>query len=189
MMTAVNDSQRKKIHPQKFAMWIAIGSIIMMFGGLTSGYIVREGQGNWEHFGMPPAFYASTVLILLSSLTIWLAKKSLKAQHIRQYRRLVSATFVLGIAFTILQYVGFKELLATLGRWRDNVSFQYMIVIVSVHALHIIGGVVALLVLWIKTFGKKPNTTGGTGLEIAATYWHFVDILWLYLFVFFLIYR
>ncbi len=190
MMTAEKSTQRRKIHPKKFAMWIAIGSIIMMFGGLTSGYIVRRSQGNWDSFSLPMAFYISTALILLSSGTLHLALRSFRQRHMSLHRNMVALTFVLGIAFAVLQYIGFKELYLDLkGRWTNNVSFQYLIVIVLVHAIHIIGGVVALFILFLRTFSRKVKTYSATGLEIVSTYWHFVDILWIYLFIFFIMNR
>jgi len=188
MMTVEKSAQRRKIHPQKFAMWIAIGSIIMMFGGLTSGYIVRRSQGNWETFSLPVTFYISTVVILLSSATLALASRSFRQRQMRLHRNMVTLTFVLGIVFTILQYIGFKELYHQM-KWSNNVSFQYLIVIVLVHALHIVGGVFALLYLFLKTYSRKVKTYSSTGIEIVSTYWHFVDILWIYLFVFFVLNR
>lgn len=187
-MTAKESAQRRKIHPKKFAMWIAIGSIIMMFGGLTSGYIVRKSQGNWETFKLPAAFYISTVVILLSSATLMLALRSFKQRKMVLHRNMVTLTFILGIAFTVLQYIGFKELFQQM-KWANNVAFQYLIVIVLVHALHIIGGVAALLILFLQTYSRKVKTYSTTALEIVSTYWHFVDILWIYLFIFFLMNR
>lgn len=185
MMTAQESTQRKKINPKKFAMWIAIGSIIMMFGGLTSGYIVRKSQGNWNDFALPTEFYISTVVILLSSATLMLALRSFKQRNMQLHRSMVGITFALGITFTVLQYFGFKELLNHL-QWADNVSFQYLIVIVLVHALHILGGVVALFILFLQTYSRRVKNYSSNALEIAGTYWHFVDILWIYLFIFFL---
>jgi cytochrome c oxidase subunit 3 len=187
-MMAETGAQRKKIHPQKFAMWIAIGSIIMMFGGLTSGYIVRKSQGNWQQFDLPIEFYISTVAIVLSSFTLMLAVRSFKQRNMQLHRNMVTFTLILGLAFTFLQYFGFADLYNQL-RWGNNVSFQYLIVIVLVHALHIIGGVVALFILFFRTFSRKTKMYSSTGLEIVGTYWHFVDILWIYLFLFFVMNR
>lgn len=176
----------RKIHPQKFAMWFAIGSIIMMFGGFTSGFIVRKSQGNWLHLELPLLFYISTAVILGSSLTLWLAVRAFKQRSMPLHKNLVTLTMILGIAFALLQYFGFKELLGHTV-WNNNVAFQYIIVIILVHALHILGGVVALLIMFARTFNKRVRTYSTVGLEIISTYWHFVDILWIYLFVFFLI--
>lgn len=181
----MTNSPNKKIHPKKFALWVAIGSIIMMFGGFTSGYIVRMSQGNWLEYTMPWEFYVSTAVILLSSLTMHLSVKTFKNRDIRKHRRLVTITLLLGIAFTVLQITGFYNLFAQLD-WQNNVSFQFIVVITAIHALHVIGGIVALAILYARTFSKRVKTFSPVGIEMAATYWHFVDILWIYLFVFFL---
>lgn len=188
------EREPKKIHPQKFALWLAIGSIIMMFGGFTSGFIVRKSQGGWINYKVPPEFYISTVVILLSSLTMHLAVKSFKERRMAFHKNMVALTLILGVAFTILQYFGFKdlfhELKIALGQqdvWSNNVSLQFLVVIVLVHALHIIGGIVALIILFIMTFGRRVKIYSPSGIQMVATYWHFVDILWIYLFIFFLL--
>ncbi len=180
--------QRKKIHPKKFAMWIAIGSIIMMFGGLTSGYIVRRSQGNWQSFSLPVEFYISTVAILISSLTMMLAVRSFKQRKMQLHLVMVTTTLVLGLVFALFQYLGFKDLYEQL-KWNNNVSFQYLLVIVLTHALHILGGVVALFILFFRTFSRNVKRYNSTGIEIVSTYWHFVDILWIYLLIFFILNR
>ncbi len=187
-MMAEQSAQRRKIHPKKFAMWIAIGSIIMMFGGLTSGYIVRKSQGNWQSFNLPVEFYYSTAAIVLSSITIIMAVRSFKQRQMQLHRSMVTLTLFLGLGFTLLQYLGFKDLYEQL-KWNNNVSFQYLIVIVLTHALHILGGVAALFILFFQTFSRKVKNYNTTAIEIVSTYWHFVDILWLYLFIFFIINR
>jgi len=179
---------RRKINPQKFAMWTAIGSIIMMFAGFTSGLIVRKSQGNWLAFDLPNLLYISTGVILVSSLTMHLALKTFKERNMRLHKKYVVATVILGLSFAILQYFGFKHMLSNLP-WNNNVSLQYIVVIIGVHAAHILGGVVALFVMFLQTFNKREKIYSSSKLEIVATYWHFVDILWVYLFIFFIITR
>lgn len=176
---------RRKVHPQKFALWLGIGSIIMMFAGLTSGFLVRKPQGDWESFPIPNAFYLSTLCVLLSSATMHLGVKAFKKGAREVHRRWILLTLILGVAFTVLQVVGFYELIAV-RNWQNNVSFQFLIAIVLVHALHILGGIVTILVFFFRTFSRRFKEFSKDGLEMAATYWHFVDILWIYLFVFFL---
>ncbi len=176
----------KKIHPQKFALWIAIGSIIMMFGGFTSGFIVRKSQGNWLHYKLPVEFYISTGVVILSSLAIHLAVKSFKSRKMAFHKNMVALSLFLGVAFVVLQYFGFKDLYGQF-KWDNNVSFQFITVIVLMHALHIAGGVAALIILFLRTFGRRVKIYSPVGIDMVAAYWHFVDILWLYLFVFFLL--
>lgn len=185
-MEQVQKADKRKIHPHKFSLWIAIASIIMMFGGLTSGFIVRKPQGDWITYDLPWAFYASTVCVILSSLTIHAAVKQFKKGNQSLHKTLIAGTLILGIAFTVLQYVGFKDMLTEMT-WMNNISFQFVSLIVLVHALHILGGIITIFVFYLRTFSKKFKSFTAHGLEIAATYWHFVDLLWIYLFVFFMV--
>lgn len=179
----------KKIDPKKFGMWIALASIIMMFGGFTSAYIVRKAQGNWLEFDLPVHLYVSTVTVLLSSLTLWWSGRAYKKGNGSGYATGLLITAILGITFAFLQYFGFKTLFEQIT-WNNNVSFQYLLVIVLVHAIHILGGVIALIVMSIlamirrKTFTPKKENVS---LSIMSIFWHFVGILWIYLFLFFLL--
>lgn len=193
--------QRKKIHPQKFAMWVAIASIAMMFAGFTSGYMVRKAQDNWRIFHMPAIFWASTVCIILSSITLMMGVKAFKNRRMQQYRLLLTSTLLLGVLFGVCQAFGFYQLYhqpqvinisGTIGqgmmpvRVDGNPSESFLFIITGMHLLHIVGGIVALLFVFFRAYRVRVKEYNATGLEIVATYWHFVDILWIYLFVFFL---
>ncbi len=197
-----NKTQGKKIHPHKFAMWIAMGSISMMFAGLTSGYMVREAQGNWRYFHLPQVFWYSTVVIILSSITLFLATKAFKERQIPRYRLLLLTTIILGSLFCALQYYGFYELYhlgqavringqtlneVTTVRVNGNPSESFLFVIAGLHIAHILGGIVAMIISFFRSFRTKIKVYNTTGLEIVGSYWHFVDALWIYLFVFFLV--
>src|SRR6201986_5414778 len=106
---SVNE-QRKKIHPHKFTLWVALGSIIMMFAGLTSAYVVKRDQPGWTSFFIPRAFWYSTAVFVTSSLTIQMALKAFKDREMMRYRNLMSLTGVLGILFVVLQWIGFRTL-------------------------------------------------------------------------------
>jgi len=186
-MVIVSAQQKKRIHPHKFTMWVAIGSIIMMFAGLTSAYIVKSNQPGWHELKTPQIFWYSTAVILLSSLTIQWALLSFKQRDMIRYRILITLTALLGMTFVLLQWNGFMQL------WSSGIRFsgtagagQFLYVIFGLHALHVAGGIIALLVMALKAFFGKSKLYGSTGVEVAATYWHFVDILWIYLFVFFI---
>jgi cytochrome c oxidase subunit III len=180
--------ERKRIHPHKFLMWIGIGSIVMMFAGLTSAYVVRRNLANWYVFSLPVIFWYSTGVILLSSLTMHLALKSFKAREMRRYRSLITLTAALGILFAAMQFIGFNHLqksgvpLIGLG---SNPSASFLAVITGLHVLHVLGGVVALLVIFFRAFNTKQKSYSSVPIEVVSTYWHFVDILWIYLFIFF----
>jgi cytochrome c oxidase subunit 3 len=181
----VND-QRKKIHPHKFTLWVALGSIIMMFAGLTSAYIVKRDQPGWTTFTIPKVFWYSTATILVSSLTIQMALRSFKEREMLRYRNLITATALLGILFVLLQWMGFREI------WHSGVTFrgsgggQFLYVIAGLHVAHVLAGVIALLVMFIKAFGSRIRSYNSIPVELMSTYWHFVDLLWIYLFIFFI---
>jgi len=186
-MEIVSTPQRK-IHPHKFTMWVALASIIMMFAGLTSAYVVKSSAPNWEEVDTPKLFYVSTVVLLISSLTMQLALRAFKQRTMNQYRILISATAVLGIAFVVLQYFGFQWM------WAHGVHFkgasgqgQFLFVIAGLHALHVLGGIVALIVMTLRAYLSNRRNYNTIPVEVAATYWHFVDALWLYLLVFFIL--
>lgn len=177
----------KRIHPHKFTLWVAIGSIIMMFAGLTSAYIVKSNQASWQEIEMPQIFWFSTGAILLSSLTVQMALRSFKQREMNRYRQLMAVTVVLGAAFVVLQWMGFQQL------WISGIQFrgvagagQFLFVIFGLHALHVLGGVIALMVMFVKAFFGKSKTYSSIPVEVMSTYWHFVDVLWIYLMVFFL---
>ncbi len=180
--------QRNKIHPHKFTLWIAIGSILMMFAGLTSAYIVKRSQANWALLEIPVVFWYSTAAILLSSGTIFLASKSLKERNLFRYRNLLAITAGLGILFLILQAIGFasfaKQDIRLIGAG-SNASYSFLLAIAMLHGVHMLGGVVALVVIYIKARSSKVRNYSAVPIEVVSTYWHFVDFLWLYLIVFF----
>lgn len=184
--TVNTTEQRRKIHPQKFALWVAMGSIIMMFAGLTSAYIVRKAQGNWVFYQLPVVFWISTVVILASSVTMFTGVRAFKSRKMTQFRGLIGATLVLGILFALLQYMGFTQLYSNNVRVDGNPSESFLFIIAGLHLLHILGGIIALLIVFFRAFRTRVKIYNATGLEIVASYWHFVDVLWIYLFVFFL---
>ncbi len=189
MMATISQEQRKKLHPHKFTLLIAMGSIVMMFAGLTSAYVVKSNQVNWLQFPMPPAFWYSTLVMLTSSLTVHLAAKAFRAREMPRYRTLITLTAGLGILFVVLQCIGFNWLILNgvkiLGAG-SNAAGSFLGVITGIHMVHVLGGVVALLIMFFRAFNSRSKNYSSTSIEMAGMYWHFVDILWIYLFLFFL---
>src|ERR1700744_874479 len=181
------NEQRKKIHPHKFTLWVALGSIIMMFAGLTSAYVVKRDQPGWTTFSIPRAFWYSTATILVSSLTIQMALKAFKDREMLRYRNLLTATAILGIAFSLLQWVGFRQIWNTGITLRGSGGGQFLYVIAGLHVVHVLGGVVALLVTLARAYVSKVRNYSSVPVELLATYWHFVDLLWIYLLIFFIL--
>lgn len=187
-MSQVISEQKRKIHPHKFTLWVAIGSILMMFAGLTSAYIVKRSQASWLMIEIPVMFWYSTATILASSVTVQLALKALKKREMVNYERLLLVTAVLGVLFIVLQVAGFRQFAAQdirLVGAGSNASYSFLLAISGLHGVHVLGGVVALVVIAIRALNSSTRSYSSIPLEIAATYWHFVDALWIYLFIFF----
>jgi cytochrome c oxidase subunit 3 len=187
-MDIVSNQQRKKLHPYKFTLWVAIASIVMMFAGLTSAFIVKSNLVGWSKVGMPVIFWYSTAAILISSMTAQMALRSFEKRDMRKYRSLTAVTLALGIFFIILQWLGFQEL------WEQNIRFsgsagsgQFLYVIFGLHGIHVLGGVIALIIMFLRAFFGKVRSYSIAPVEVATTYWHFVDILWIYLLIFFIV--
>lgn len=180
--------QRQRIHPHKFTLWVAMASIIMMFAGLTSAYIVKSNGANWEVVQTPSAFIYSTIVIVVSSIIMQMALRSFIHRSMQQYRLLLGITWLLGIAFVAIQWFGFQWM------WNHGVHFagassagQFLYIIAGLHALHVLGGVIALTVMLLQAFFSHTRNYNRVPVEIVTTYWHFVDLLWLYLFIFFVV--
>ena len=188
-MSALVIEQKKRIHPHKFTLWVGLASIVMMFAGLTSAYIVKRNQVNWVTFDLPKVFWYSTAVIVLSSFTLWSAQSAFKNRQMLKYRKLVVATLLLGVLFIVLQVLGFGQLWANGMTLTANVSFSFLYIIVGLHALHLVGGIIALIVLFIKAFSSKVRNYDIVPVEVMSTYWHFVDFLWIYLLIFLVLIR
>jgi cytochrome c oxidase subunit III len=180
-------AQRKKIHPYKFTLWVGIGSIIMMFAGFTSAYIVKREQPGWISFSMPVIFWYSTGVMLLSSVMMQLSIAAFKNRDMVKYRNLVATTTGLGVLFIILQAIGYVQLNRMGVKVEGSGGGVFFIIIFGIHALHVLGGVITLLVLFFKSLSSRIRSYNTIPVEVAATYWHFVDLLWVYLFVFFML--
>ena len=188
-MSIVITEPRNKIHPHKFTLWVGIGSILMMFAGLTSAYIVKRNQVNWVTFNLPSAFWYSTAVIIMSSVTLHLASGAFRERAMSRYRSLIAGTLVLGVLFIILQVVGFRQLWHAGITLTGNVSYSFLYVIVGLHAAHIVGGIIALIVMSVKSISTKTRNYSIIPVELINTYWHFVGILWIYLLIFLLMIR
>lgn len=181
--------QKKSAKP---LLWIGIVSIVMLFAGLTSAYVVRADNGNWLVFQLPPISIISTAVIIASSLTMFIAQLSIKRDKHGMASAFLFITFVLGLVFTYTQYAGWKELTAQgiyfLGKY-SNASGSFLYLIAVMHLLHLFGGLIALLITLTKSLRKRYNSQDYLGIELAAIYWHFLDALWIYLFLFLYFFR
>ncbi|MDU8886633.1 cytochrome c oxidase subunit 3 [Yeosuana sp. MJ-SS3] len=180
--------EEKQIRAKKMMLWFGIISLIMSFAGWTSAFVVSSTRPDWlKDFQLPQAFTLSTIIIIFSSITFILAKKSLKRGNNKTTMGWLWTTLILGIAFIYNQFIGFNQILELGYNFTgptSNVTMSYIFLIAFVHILHIVAGLICLLVVIYNHFKQRYNATNMLGFELAATFWHFVDILWLYLFLF-----
>ncbi len=180
---------RSRIHPQKFALWVAFASITMMFAAFTSAYIVKQAAGNWLEYTMPGVFYMSTAVLLASSVTLHLSYRNFIQSRERPYKALLVLSFILGLTFVVLQYEGWTALFNMGIDLKANVSGSFFYLITGVHAAHVLGGVAAIVVAMIHAFSLPFIISPKRKLrfELVLHYWHYVDFLWVYLFIFLLV--
>lgn len=162
-----------------------MASMIMMFAGLTSAYMVKGSLPGWTSIALPRLFWVSTAVILASSLTVQMALQAFRQREQLRYRNVLLITVILGFAFVVLQGLAFKQLYTGGIRLEGAGAGQFLYIIFGLHALHVLGGIAALLVRYLKTFSSRVRTYDAVPVEVTATYWHFVDLLWIYLFIFF----
>jgi len=176
------------VHPKKFALWAACGSIVMLFLSLTSAYLVRKEGGNWAEFNFPALFVYNVAVVLASSIILQWGINQAKKRNLTTFKIAISVAAALGFLFLILQYKGW-EYLNSIGVYMNgNPSHSFMFAITGLHAAHLLGGLIALLVGLIlswNTNDKNFSEKNLLSIELLATYWHFVGGLWIYLVVFF----
>lgn len=179
---------RDKERSRLFMMWLAMFAIFIMFAGLCSYFIVRQAQSEWFLFDVPMQFTQSTIVLVGSSITMILAHMFTKRANRGLATLFIFSTLILGIIFTYLQWEGWKELVRNDIYFADprtkNNSGSLFYVITALHLAHLIGGLLALLVTGIRSAAGKYSPKSHTGVKLCGMYWHFLDGLWLYLFLF-----
>lgn len=182
---------KPRIPSAKIVLWIGLASIVMLFAGLTSGYIVRQAEGNWKFFEVPMAFYVSTGIILLSSITMHLGVMAVKKDRLQEVKRMLVLTLLLGAAFVFAQFLGWMALIREGVYFVDKTtpSGSFFYVITGLHLAHLAFGLLGLIVTSVKAIRERYSSENYLGISLCATYWHFLDGLWIYLFVFLAIFR
>ncbi|MBM3912048.1 MAG: cytochrome oxidase subunit III [Sphingomonadales bacterium] len=182
--TPSGSSPRSAVHPREFLMWGFLVSVFMLFAGLTSAFIVRRADGNWLQFELPKAFAISTLLVVISTVTLELARRATRRNEFGSLRIWLWATAVLGLAFLASQFYAYLQLTEQGIFLVGNPSGSFLYVISGMHALHIVAAVLAVLVTLYKAYRLEVHSKNLLGMRILAIFWHFLTILWLYLYTF-----
>lgn len=187
MITLNKEEKLQHEKGRKFLLWLSMGGMSMAFAGLTSAYIVRKGAGNWLQFELPSMFYVSTAIILLSSVTMNMAVSAAKKGNFNNIRSFLIATLILGLGFVFTQFEAWSHLINQniffTGK-TSNAAGSFLFVLTGLHMAHLAGGIIALIVTNIKSLKNKYTPENHLGITLCAIYWHFLDALWVYLFLF-----
>ncbi len=175
------------MHPKKFALWLFLVTVLMIFAALTSAYIVRQAEGNWLEYELPEIFWVTSGIVVLSSIAMQFAYFAAKKDNFLGLRIGMVATVLLGIGFLVGQWYSWVALVDREVFFVGNPAGSFLYVFTGLHAVHLISGVIFLIIVLISTFRYKVHSQALNTLEMATTYWHFLGGLWLYLFLFLLL--
>ena len=187
MMTPEEHKQRTA-RSYKLLLIFAMISMTMMFAGLTSALVVSKSRPDWmKDFQLPSSFFVSLAVIISCSITMHFAKRAIKKDNRPLTTKLLLATLALGLTFVYFQFEGFTQLfqnhLYPVGG-SGSITISFLYVLVYVHLAHLSGGIISLLIIIYNHFKQKYNSSQFLGIELGAMYWHFLDFLWIYLFLF-----
>jgi len=186
----INKKNKRAI---KMMMWLGIASLFMTFAGFTSAFIVSKSREDWIlNFDLPTAFSFSLFIIITSSLSLILARRELLKNNFRSTTIYLTITFVLGVIFIISQFIGFNEIIENGYHFTgptSTITTSFIFLIAFVHLVHVAAGLLVLLFVIYRNIKRKYSTNNILGFELASIFWHFVDILWIYLFLFLVFFR
>lgn len=188
MELSILEEKKRKERSAKLILLFAMASMTMMFAGITSAFVVSKSRADWlKDFQLPTAFYWSTLVIIGCSVTFHLAKLAIKKDQNSKTSMYLLLTLLLGCSFVGLQFLGFNQIIAE-GYYftgqASSITTTFLYIVTLVHLLHLAGGIISLLIIIYNHFKQKYNSTQTIGIELGAMYWHFLDILWIYLFLF-----
>ena len=188
MIMTTEEQKSRTARSYKLILLFAMVSMIMMFAGLTSAFVVSKSRADWlKDFQLPTAFYYSTIAIIGCSVTFHLAKKAIQKNNQSKTTIFLLTTLILGLLFVVLQFVGFGQIVDA-GHYftgsGSSITTTFLYVVTVVHLIHLAGGVISLLLIIYNHFKQKYNSSQTLGIELGAMYWHFLDLLWVYLFLF-----
>jgi len=169
-------------------MWVGLASILMLFVALTSAYIVRGvpalngGLDDWVPIEMPRVLWLTTTLLLLSSVSVELARRALGRNDYTRFRAWISLTTLFGVAFLAGQLIAWRQLAAQGVYINSHPHSSFFYLLTSLHGLHLLGGVIALAYVTVAALRMRIGFKGRTAVNVTAIYWHFMDGLWIYLF-------
>ncbi len=173
------------VDPRKFNLWLFMATVVMLFGAYLSAILVAKAEAGWAEYQLPDSLWFTSGIIVLSSIFLQLAYRSAKKDNLSTLKIYMSITMGLGLLFLAGQYYAWTELVAMKVYFSgDNLAGSFFYVISGLHGVHLIGGIVYLIIVFVNTFQAKVHSKNLNRMEMCATYWHFLGGLWLILFIF-----
>ena len=189
MMAQIKED-KLNLGARKFNMWIFIFTSFMLFAAFSSGFIVYSGgNGHGLNVILPHAFMYSTLVLVISSVTLFISSRAAKQLEFEKQRRFLWITFFLGIAFFAIQIYACYVLTYKMGIYftDSNASHTFIFVFCGMHLIHIIAALLVVLNTIISTYRNIPQVRNLFKMEMTSIFWHFLDIIWIYLYVFLLL--
>lgn len=180
----VGNVRVRSMHPKKFALWLFIISVVMVFASMTSAYLVKKAEGNWLLVDFPSLFNVTSVLIVLSSISMHFSYLSARRDNLKSIRYGLAVTALLAVGFVVGQYLSWTQLVEQDVFFVGNPAGSFIYIFTGLHALHLIGGIIFLIVVLVNAFKYKVHSRSFDQIEMCTTYWHFLGGLWLYLYLF-----
>jgi cytochrome c oxidase subunit 3 len=184
---AMPTEKQKQAGAVRLVMYLYLAATFMAFAGLTSAYIVTKAEGKMQTFTLTPIFYVNTLVLLMSSVTLHLAYLNAKQNKVSRLQGWLFATALLAVAFVFGQVIAWQKLVAQGVYLVGNASGGFLYILTGLHGLHVVAGIVALSVMLISAIRLRISNDNLQGLQLFATFWHTMDFLWIYLFVFLLV--
>lgn len=173
-------------------LWVAMVSMVMLFGACTSAYIVSRGAGTWIHFELPRLFYISTAIIIISSVSMNWTLTSARKNDYRGMKTSSLITLLLGLSFVVFQVKAWGALVdqkVFFAGSDSNAAGSFLYILTALHLAHLVFGIGAVFVVWNKSRLRRYNSENLLGVRLCSIFWHFLDVLWVFLFLFLLFLR
>ena len=175
----MKNNQVSSMHPQKFAMWLFLVSVIMIFVSLSSAYIVKKGVGEWVYIDFPSLFQWTTLVIIASSVSMHFAYIAAKRNNIKNIRIGLAITALLAVVFIVGQLRAWGQLVEDGHYFVGNPAGSFIYVFTGLHVIHLVGAIVFLGIVLGKAFRYQVHSKSMVRIEMCTTFWHFLGGLWL----------
>ena len=165
----------------RLGLWLLLTGVTMLFAGLSSAYIVLRGVPSWQNVAVPSVLWLNTFVLLASSVTMEGTRRRIREGRLEATRTWITLTVVLGLAFLVGQIVAWRELVAAGIYLPSTLHSSFLYVLTGTHAVHLVGGIGGLIYVWRETLRHRYTRSDHEPIVLCATYWHFMDGLWVYL--------